>query len=288
MDNGKWKYYLVGALAMALVVNGCGKKKEETAEAPMATQEQAAAPARAGMAVKGKVEEVLAGGGFTYLRVMAADGEKWIAVPETEVKVGEEVSVANGQLMENFPSKTLNRTFPQLLVAPGLEGHAAKAAGSPHGMPNGAPEAPKGAPAAGFGAAMQQEAGKAAPGGAEVMPGSAKAIVPSAAVKVDKATGSNAYTVGELFGKAASLNGKKVRVRGQVMKVSANIMGRNWVHLQDGTGDPAKNTHDLVVTTAEQAEKGKIVMMEGVLATNKDFGAGYVYSVIVEDGKLQK
>ena len=63
-------------------------------------------------------------------------------------------------------------------------------------------------------------------------------------------------------------------------------MGKNWIHIQDGTGDPQKNTHDLVVTTDGMAEKGEVVTIEGVVAANKDFGSGYKYEVIIEDAKV--
>ena len=79
-----------------------------------------------------------------------------------------------------------------------------------------------------------------------------------------------------------------VTVKGQVVKVSKNIMGKNWLHIQDGTGDPNKNTHDLVVTTMDVAEKGDIVTVDGPAAANKDFGSGYKYYIIIEDGKVTK
>jgi hypothetical protein len=85
-------------------------------------------------------------------------------------------------------------------------------------------------------------------------------------VKVEKSDAQNGHTVGELFAKAASLNGQKVTVKGQVVKVSPNIMGKNWHHIQDGTGDPATNTHDLVVTSSAIVQKGSIISFEGVLA----------------------
>ena len=114
------------------------------------------------------------------------------------------------------------------------------------------------------------------------------AAVPLSNLKVEKSTAQNGYTVAELFEKAASLNNQKVNVKGQVVKVNPDIMGRNWLHIQDGTGDPAKNTHDLVVTTADIAEKGDIISIEGTLAADKDFGYGYRYNVIVEDAVLMK
>jgi hypothetical protein len=112
--------------------------------------------------------------------------------------------------------------------------------------------------------------------------------VPFSRVKVEKSTAANGYTVAELFAKGASLNKQKVTVRGQVVKVNPNIMGRNWIHIQDGTGDPAKNTYDLVVTSADIAKVGEIVSIEGTLAADKDFGFGYKYDVIVENAVLKK
>jgi hypothetical protein len=112
--------------------------------------------------------------------------------------------------------------------------------------------------------------------------------VPFSKVKVEKSTAQNGYTVAEIFAKGASLNKQKVTVRGKVVKVNPNIMGRNWIHIQDGTGDPAKNTYDLVITSADTAKIGDIITLEGTVATDKDFGFGYKYDVIVEDAVLRK
>jgi aspartyl/asparaginyl-tRNA synthetase len=94
--------------------------------------------------------------------------------------------------------------------------------------------------------------------------------------------------VGECFEQAKNLNSKTVRVRGKVMKVSRMIMGKNWLHIQDGTGNPLKNEHDLVVTTADEPAVDAVVTVEGTLNANRDFGAGYKYEVIIEDAKVEK
>ncbi len=66
-------------------------------------------------------------------------------------------------------------------------------------------------------------------------------------------------------------------------------MGRNWIHIQDGTGNPSANTHDLVITTDIELEAdADIITMEGVLTANKDFGSGYSYKVIIEEGKIKQ
>jgi hypothetical protein len=62
-------------------------------------------------------------------------------------------------------------------------------------------------------------------------------------------------------------------------------MNKNWVHLQDGTRDG--DNWDLAITTQDIVKTGDIVVFEGVVALNKDFGAGYVYDVILEDAKLK-
>jgi hypothetical protein len=129
--------------------------------------------------------------------------------------------------------------------------------------------------------------GMAAHGPTPQTPGGHPAM-PFSKVKVEKSTAPNGYTVAELYAKAASLNKQKVTVRGEVVKVNPNIMGRNWIHIQDGTGDPAKNTYDLVVTSADSAKVGDIISIEGTLATDKNFGFGYKYDVIIEDAAFKK
>lgn len=99
---------------------------------------------------------------------------------------------------------------------------------------------------------------------------------------ITKAKGE--YTVEELYAKKSELSGKKVSVRGKVVKFNAGIMGRNWVHLQDGSGKPG--TNDITITTNQSAKMGDTVSATGVMAVNKDFGGGYNYEVIIEDAAI--
>jgi hypothetical protein len=64
-------------------------------------------------------------------------------------------------------------------------------------------------------------------------------------------------------------------------------MGKNWIHLQDGSGDPRKKTHNLVVTSQAVPVIGEVVTARGTLYKNKDFGGGYKYEVIVEQAELE-
>ena len=111
---------------------------------------------------------------------------------------------------------------------------------------------------------------------------------PSDPIKVDKATGPDAYTVGEIHDKGPRLDKKKVTVRGKVVKVSTGIMNRNWIHLRDGSGDQAKGTHNLVVTSNDTPAVGDVVTASGILAKDRDFGSGYRYAVIVEEASVKK
>jgi hypothetical protein len=256
-------------------------KSKEGASTPQTGQQQpdigiATAPATP---VTGKVLETMDASGYTYMNVETDEGAKWVAVNQTPVAVGDEVTFMDGMVMQNFVSKSLDRTFPEIVFSSGLLGQSA----TPGAMP------PAGSGAESFSQALTSEGGGTANAGADLMTGSQKAVVPFSEIKVEKATGENSFTIGEIHSKSDELNGKTIVVRGKVVKVSPRIMGRNWVHLQDGTGSPDDNTHDLVVTTALDPEADwDIITMEGVLTANKDFGSGYSYSVIIEDANLKQ
>lgn len=253
-------------------------------EKPAAPPAQATAAASLdGVALRGNVLETMNSNGYTYLLLDAAQGKIWTAIPETQVKTGQTVTASPGMTMHNFSSKTLNRTFDAIVFSPGLDkGTPATPAQTPA-------EVKPGKEGSGFDAALKAESSATA--GGETMSmgastGSVGAVVPSAEVNVNKATGPNSYSVGECFEQSKDLHGKTVRVRGKVMKISRMIMGKNWLHIQDGTGNPLKNQHDLVATTAEEPAEGTVITIEGVLAAERDFGAGYKYEVIVEDAKV--
>ena len=118
--------------------------------------------------------------------------------------------------------------------------------------------------------------------------GGAKAPATTERIKVEKAKGADAYTVSETYEKAGKLDKKTVVVRGKVVKVSRGIMGKNWVHLRDGSGDSRKGTNNLVVTTQGDPKVGDVVTAKGTLYKDKDFGAGYKYQVIVEEATVKQ
>ena len=90
----------------------------------------------------------------------------------------------------------------------------------------------------------------------------------------------------DIYARKSALAGKPVKVRGKVVKLSAGIMGKNWLHIQDGSGQAGSN--DLTVTTSAEAKLGDTVLISGKLTVAKDFGHGYKYDVIVEDAQITK
>lgn len=275
------KKTLISGLAVCLLFN-LGVQNNDANASTAATK--SAATTQAPGALTGTVLETMDSGGYTYFQLDTGLDKAWVAVPQAQIKVGDTISSMPGMVMKNFTSKTLNRTFDSIVFSGGLAGAGAKNS-APHGgmggmKSGGGDDSFASAVAAEGGGRPSQVKG---PGTG----GSAGAMVPFSEIKVDKASGDNAQLVGDAFANRKKLNGKTIRVQGKVVKVSPMIMGRNWIHLQDGSGDPANNTHDLVFTTeADTIEKGKVITMEGVLTANKDFGSGYKYDAIVEEAKV--
>jgi hypothetical protein len=225
----------------------------------------------------GVVIEAMNSAGYTYLLIDSGAEKTWVAIPESTVAKGEKVTYKPGMLMKNFSSNTLNRTFDSIIFSPGLTGE-------------------KSAPLHGktaddsFAAAVKSESSKVAVPAPVMEPsgGSLGAVTPFQEITVTKSSAANGYSVEEIFSQTKKLNGQKISLRGVVTKVSANIMGRNWIHLQDGTGNPMQNTHDIVATSSELPELNSEITVEGIIAAEKDFGAGYKYAAIIEQATVIK
>ncbi len=203
--------------------------------------------------IKGKVLEVKDVESYTYLRLKTKDGEMWAAVNRTPVKKDTEVTIENAMVMTNFESKTLKKTFDKIVF-----GTLA------------------GAGAAGAGGDMTA-----------VHAGVVKAADVEA-VKVPKASGPDARTVAEIVTKRTALKDKTVLVRGKVVKYTPAVLDKNWIHLRDGSGSAADNTDDVLVTTKDKAKIGDVVIVKGVVHTDRDLGSGYSYKVLIEEATLQK
>lgn len=205
--------------------------------------------------VAGKVLEVRDVENYTYLRLKTKDGETWAAVGKTPVKLGAEVNIADPMVMTNFESKALKRKFDRIVLG-----------------------------------TLSGAGGAAAPAGSDMTALHAGIAKPEDIkdVKVAKATGPDARTVAEIVTRRTDLKDKAVVVRGKVVKYTSGVLGKNWLHLRDGSGSAADKTDDVVVTTTDPSTVGDVVLAKGVVRTDRDLGSGYTYKVLVEEARLQK
>lgn len=107
-------------------------------------------------------------------------------------------------------------------------------------------------------------------------------------IEVKKAEGAKGRTVAELFARKAALRDGEIAVRGKVVKFTREVMGRNWIHLRDGSGTREGKDDDITVTTTDAASVGDIVLVTGTVRLDRDFGAGYTYPVLIENAKVSK
>jgi hypothetical protein len=101
-------------------------------------------------------------------------------------------------------------------------------------------------------------------------------------IKVEPPQGG--ISLADLFSEKSKYSGKVVKVRGKVTKVNPAILGKNWIHLQDGTS--FEDFYDLTVTSDIIPELGSIITMEGRIALDKDFGHGYTYELLMEEAGI--
>lgn len=203
--------------------------------------------------IPGTVIETMNAGGYTYVRVKSTNETIWAATTRMEIKNGDRVSVPRGQVMKNFNSPTLKRTFDSIYFVGYIdkEGEKPHAAASASGNPHA---------------------------------GSAAAPVVQLASPIAPPAGGT--SIADLFANRKKLAGKDVVLRGQVTKVTLEVLDRNWLHLVDGSGKPGET--EITITTSQKADLGDIVTVKGRVALDQDFGYGYSYPVLVEKASVSK
>ena len=250
----KAQIFLVLSVGLLLLVTACSKNKDHPGESASQTGKYVTQGAQVAY-LKGKVIQTIDSGGYTYVLLDRNGAQLWVAMPVTKVSAGDEVSIVPGVEMRNFTSNTLKRTFDRIIFSSGM--------------------APK------EGGAVNAQA-------SSMLSSRPYGEIEKKNVNVEKAHDPNGYTVSEIYEKRAALNGKPVVVKGSVVKVSTGIMGKNGIHLQDGSGAQEKDDFDITVTSQDQPVAGDVVVARGTLFVDKDFGAGYRYTAIIEDAKIQK
>ncbi|MDF7798476.1 hypothetical protein P4C99_03330 [Pontiellaceae bacterium B1224] len=210
----------------------------------------------ASAAKTGTVVSTIDAGSYTYVEINIEGKPTWYAATKLNLNKGDQVVAPDGMPMKNFRSETLDRTFDLVYFVDTIP--LAGAANNAGALPAGHPP-------------IQTTA----------CPASTPA--PAEIASIEKPEGGK--TVAEIYQDSAALAGKPVVVRGKAVKVTNGIMGKNWVHLQDGTGDADSN--DLTVTTTDTVTPNTIITVRGILATDLDFGSGYTYSVLLQDAAVE-
>jgi hypothetical protein len=218
------------------------------------------------------VEDVLQTTNYTYLHVKENNAENWLAVPAMQAKSGETYYYQGGMTMNNFESKELKRSFETVIF---LE----KVSADPTLLDKPA------APAMATTAENSATPATANPTPADTAGYTRPApVIEKKEVKVQPAKGG--ITIADLFAKKESFAGKTVKITGQVTKYTPGVMGKNWIHIQDGTESNKK--FDLAVTSSEETKIGDKVTLEGKISLNKDLGYGYFFDVLMEDATIKQ
>ena len=199
-----------------------------------------------------EVNEVIQGSSYTYLNVKENMVDKWVAVSYQEINKGDVFYYDGALEMNNFHSKEIDRTFETIYFVSQIS----KTPIAENPMMGG-----------GMTGTMPAHTGKVE--------------TESAQVNLEKS--ENELTIATLFEKRADFTASDFEIRGIVVKVNDQIMGKNWVHIQDGT--VSNGNYDLTITTQEKVKVGDEVTFKGKLTLDKNFGSGYFYDVIMEDAE---
>lgn len=209
-----------------------------------------------------EVKEVLQTTNYTYLIGTQNGKEIQIAVPSMQAQIGDTYYYKGGMEMSNFESKELKRTFDKIVFAEAAskEPIIGQTNSNPHGSMNENPHGENQNLSQGSPTAGKKEISKIEPVSVTI-------------------------TIAELFANKDKYKGKTVKIKGQVVKFTEAVMDKNWIHIQDGTEH--NGDFDLTVTTLQTVKIDDVIIVEGKITLDKDFGYGYKYKILLEDSKIK-
>jgi hypothetical protein len=195
-----------------------------------------------------EVVEVIQGNSYTYIKAKENMAEKWMAVSKQEVQTGTVYYYDEALPMNNFHSKEIDRTFEEIFFVNSVSTTPiAQAQMKP----------------------LDGHMGKVD-------------NQQNSAITLEKQAGE--ITVAQIFANRSEYSAKEVEIRGIVVKINEQVMGKNWIHIQDGTSD--NGNFDLTATSTDLPSLNDEITIKGKIILNKDFGYGYTYEVIMEDAKV--
>lgn len=201
------------------------------------------------------VNKALPADKYIYLNVTENNKSFWIATRTQDITIGNTYFYRDGLLKTNFESKEYQKTFDTIYLVSSLvpKVHGGSSITSP--------------PAPDFTKTPEKK-----PTASPEIPPNAVAITAQ----------QESIKIAEIVEYPEKYENKTVQVTGEIVKVNPNIMNRNWYHLQDGSKDDV----DFVVTSNTYVPEGHIITVRAQVHLNVDFGAGYKYELILENGEI--
>lgn len=241
---------LIAGLLMTQI--GCVESGQE----PVTDNPALASPVPDGM-VRGTVLETMNSGGYTYVFIETDQDKRWVAARQTMVSVGDVVQTVQGMPVSAFTSQTLNRTFDVVYFVDAVHNLS---------VPAPAEEPPVSEPPTGH---------------PEIDETSSTDVTDN-----DVAEFKSGQNIAYVYANKDSLVSQQISLRGKVVKYNEGILGWNFIHIQDGSGDAADGSNDLTVTSTATTAVGETVVVTGTIILDKDFGAGYRFPVLMEDANI--
>ena len=235
---------------------GCEKDVQQPPTPKVATQSEDKSTNLA----SGTVIESIDVAGYTYVQVESNAENIWLAGPKTTITQGGSIDVNTRAPMRNFHSKALDRDFPVIYFVDSYSGSAVQSA-----------------PA-------QTSASTATmdiPAGNQPVTDIKSMVAKNLDLKTPVKRAEDGQTIAEIYANKQELSGKLVKVRGKVSKFTANVMNKNWIHIIDGSGE-----NDLTVITDQLVKPEQMIVIEGTVLLDKDFGYGYFYELLIDNAKV--
>jgi hypothetical protein len=203
-----------------------------------------------------KVNEIITASRYLYLNVSEGEEKFWIAIRKQDIEVGGIYYYKRALLKTDFESKENNKVFEKIYLVTNLV-----SANHVH----------------------EQKSMNDIDTNLEAV------IDNKPEVKISENPERNiqqkgSVKISELVQNFKKYEGKTIQISGECVKINPGIMNRNWIHIKDGSLDD----YDLVITSDTYVAEGTLITMKALVSLNKDFGAGYTYDLILEDGVLIK
>lgn len=194
-----------------------------------------------------EVKEIIPSTKYVYLKVSEGNKEFWIATGIKDIQLGKKYVYKGALYKSNFESKELNRVFDEIYLVSNL-------------LPDN------------HGAGTEKLKSTK----------NEKLAYPSK-TKIDQSVKiEGSMKISDLVADPKKYEGQTIQLSGECIKINLNIMKMNWIHIQDGS----QNDYDLVITTNQIVLADEFITIQAVVSLNKDFGAGYKYDLILENGVI--